>query len=177
MENKKPKISKRFLIIIISIILIIIIDQVIKSYFVNNGEKSIDIINGILKFTYVENTGGAFGSFQNNINSFIILNFIVLGIIIKFMISQKDRIDNKTSLALTLILAGGISNLIDRILRGFVVDYIDITQLVSFPVFNLADICIVLGWILLVIFILIYSVKEPKKQNIGVKNEIYDYDK
>ena len=177
MKKIKPNISKRFWIIIVSIILIITLDQIIKLYFVNNAESDINVIEGILKFSYVENTGGAFGSFQNNINSFIILNFIVLGIIIKFMIAQKDRIDKKTSVALTLILAGGISNLIDRILRGFVVDYIDITQLVSFPVFNLADICIVLGWILLVIFILIYSVKEPKKQNIGVKNETYNYDK
>ena len=73
----------------------------------------------------------------------------MLGIIIKFMINQKDNIDNITYIVLTTVLAGGFGNLIDRIFRGHVVDFIDITDVINFPKFNFADIYIVCGWIAL----------------------------
>ena len=62
--------------------------------------------------------------------------------------------NKKVYIGLLFFIAGGISNLIDRVFRGFVVDYIDFTQIIDFPVFNLADIVLVVGWILLIIGIL-----------------------
>ena len=62
--------------------------------------------------------------------------------------------NKKVYIGLLFLIAGGISNLIDRVFRGFVVDYIDFTQIIDFPVFNLADIVLVVGWILLIIGIL-----------------------
>ena len=56
-----------------------------------------------------------------------------------------------------MVLAGGFSNLIDRIFKGFVVDFIDVSELINFPNFNLADIFIVLGWILLALFFAMYA--------------------
>ena len=133
-------------IIIVLFIILLILDQITKIVFTDNN---IEIIPNVLKFTYTENTGGAFGIGSGNIVTFVFTNIIVLGIIIKFMISQKDNLDNITYIVLTTILAGGVGNFIDRIFRGHVVDFIDITGIINFPKFNLADIYIVCSWIVL----------------------------
>lgn len=150
--------KKRYIIMTILILLLIVIDQVIKEFIVN--ENMIMLQTG--KIDYTQNFGGAFGIGGNSTFFFILVNIVVLGIIIKFIYSQKDRIDKKTLASFTLILSGGISNLIDRIARGCVVDYIDITKYFKFPLFNIADIFIVVGWIMLLISIIIYWYKEVK---------------
>ena len=158
-------IKKRSILITLSALIIIAIDQTIKSLVIFNLSKPINLINGFLNLTYVQNKGGAFGIGQSSIITFIVVNIVVLGIIVKFMISQINAMDKKTMVSLTLILAGGIGNFLDRIYRGFVVDYLDITQLVNnYPIFNFADICIVVGWILLAIAILITVKKTPKSK-------------
>ena len=81
-------------------------------------------------------------------STFLLINIIVIFLLIRFLIVNREKVDVKASVALSFILAGGISNLIDRIFRGEVVNFIDISPLVSFPKFNFADICIVVGWIL-----------------------------
>ena len=58
-----------------------------------------------------------------------------------------------------MILGGGISNLIDRLFRGFVIDYLDINYLFKYPIFNLADICIVIG-VFLIIMSLFFNKQE-----------------
>ncbi len=68
-------------------------------------------------------------------------------------------------LNLGLILAGGIGNLIDRIFRGFVVDYIDISPLIKYPVFNIADVCIVIGCIAIAINLVVNIIRDRKKCN------------
>ena len=133
-------------IIIILFIILLLLDQVSKILCIN---KDINVIPNVLSFTYTENTGGAFGIGSGNIVTFIFTNIVVLGIIIKFMINQKDNIDDFTNILLTVILAGGIGNFIDRLFRGYVIDFIDITGIINFPRFNLADIYIVCGWVVL----------------------------
>ena len=64
-------------------------------------------------------------------------------LLIRFLVVNREKVEIKASTALSLVLAGGISNLIDRIFRGRVVDFIDISPIINFPKFNLADICIV----------------------------------
>ena len=133
---------------IIFIFLIILIDQLIKIFAIsitNNG--SIEIIKGVLNFTYAKNTGEAL-KIGSDASTFLLINIIVIFLLIRFLIVNREKVDVKASVALSFILAGGISNLIDRIFRGEVVNFIDISQLVSFPKFNFADICIVVGWIL-----------------------------
>ena len=156
MKDEGKKNFKPYVIVIL-VILLIVIDQISKFYIVENIGKEIkNIIPNVLNFTYVENRGGAFGIGQNSTMMFVLVNIIILGIIIRFMIIQKDRIDRKTQIILTMILAGGISNLIDRIARGFVLDFIDFSPIISFPVFNIADILIVIGWVSLAIVTAVY---------------------
>lgn len=64
---------------------------------------------------------------------------------------------------LLLVLAGGIGNLIDRLFRGYVIDYIDINNLFEFPVFNLADVFIVVGITILIIYVLLDGKRKQEK--------------
>ena len=87
---------------------------------------------------------------------------IVLGIIIKFMTNGNKLIDMKTKIVLSLVLAGGISNLLDRIIRGFVVEFINIKNI---PVFNFADLYITIGWIGFVVIFTIFTFKEKRNKS------------
>ena len=161
MNKEKKKIDKKIIGIIILVLALVLLDQLSKIIVGPKlAEGNLDIIPGVLAFSYVENTGGAFGVGQNSTFTFIVTNIIVLGIILKFMLSQNSVIEMRVRIALSLVLAGGISNLMDRIFRGFVLDFIDCSMLFPFPKFNIADICIVMGWILLAGFFAHYTIKE-----------------
>lgn len=144
----KKKVLKLTLIIVI---LLIIIDQLSKILIIKNYHEPFG--NKLIKIEIAENKGIAFGINSGN-NKNIIITIIVLIIIINFITNQIDRIDTKTNISVSMILAGGISNLIDRIFRGYVVDFI---SLKNFAIFNIADIFIVIGWILLIIFIIKFA--------------------
>ena len=158
-ENKQRK--KQLIIFALLIVILILIDQITKIVIYNIGE--IKIWENGLVLHVVESTQGAFGIGQNSGVMFIITNIIVLGIIFKFLTSQNQIIDTKTKVCLSLILAGGLSNLIDRIFRGHLVNIIDFTKIMNFPVINLADIFVAIGWILLAAFFAVYTVKEYRK--------------
>ena len=148
--------SKRILLIMSFIIIMIIIDQLAKIYIIENMyNSSISIINGILNLTYVENTGGAFGIFNNNIILFILINIIIIIALVKYLLVKQQDANVITLIAISMMLAGGIGNIIDRIFRGHVIDYIDISPLITYPVFNFADICVVIGVVILIIDIII----------------------
>ena len=170
-EVEMKKENFRYIILIIAIVLIVVIEQVLKIYIMDNYKEigSISLIENAINITYVENTGGAFGIGQNDLFTFILVNAMVIGIIVRFIITQKDRIGVATLVALTLILGGGISNLLDRIFRGYVVDYIDISPIFKFPVFNLADLLIIVGWIW---FVALISVSTIKLKNEKVDGKI-----
>lgn len=127
------------------IIILVFIDQLVKNVVINNVyNSSITIVKGIIKLTYVENKGGAFGIGYGNTSIIAILNIIIIGALITYIVTNKDKINMKVLVGIALVIAGGIGNLIDRIFRGFVIDYIDINQIINYPMFNLADICVVI---------------------------------
>lgn len=159
MEKNK----KRLYIIIIAVIILIAIDQITKVLAIG---KNFELIPSILGINFEQSIKGSFGVGQKGTITFILTNIIVIGIIIKFMKMQKEQIDTKTYIALTMIISGAIGNLIDRIIRGYVVKFI---QIFNFSTFNIADILIILGWVLLAIFFATFAVqvrKENKNENI-----------
>ena len=154
-DKKVDSINKKIVIITVLIIILMIgLDQVIKTVVVNNFVEPVGFY--LIKINYALNTGMAFGLNEGNDKN-IVVTIIILILILNFVINQKDRIDKKTGISLCLITAGGISNLIDRFIYKGVVDYID---MIGFPIFNLADVYIVVGWILLVVSVISYSTKK-----------------
>lgn len=140
--------------------IIILFDQLTKLILLN---KNITVIPGFIDFTYTENTGAAFGIGSNNIIMVILVNIIILGFVIKFLKNNSERIDFLITIPLIAILAGGISNLIDRLCRGFVIDFIDV-NIFNFPNFNIADISIVLGIFTLIAVITKQIIIENKEE-------------
>lgn len=147
MKNKTKK------LLIISVLGLIIIDQFTKSIALRF--LLFPIGNEFFGLELVHNTGMAFGFNNGNLKN-IFLTIFVLLIILNFLKNQIERIDKKTTFAISLVISGGISNLIDRIFRGSVTDFIKIYKI---PNFNIADICIVIGWVLLIIFLIDYTRK------------------
>ena len=146
------------------ITVVVVIDQVIKFIIVDSlFNSSIRIIDGVLSFTYVENNGGAYGIGNDSTFMFIIVSLVIIILIIKFILSKNNSIPIHILFSLGLIVAGGIGNLIDRIFRGFVIDYIDFNSIIKYPVFNLADICVVIGCLIIGINLIINLIKERKK--------------
>lgn len=143
--------NKKYLMLGIALI---IIDQIVKILMI---DKILIVIPGFLNFTYTKNLGAAFG-LGNPVMVLIVNILLVVGIII-FIIKYKDKITSY--IPITMLLAGAIGNLIDRIFRGYVIDFIDI-NLFNFPVFNIADICVVLGVIILIFEIIKKQIKNNR---------------
>ena len=156
--------NKNYIWIIILILALIIIDQISKIYAIQNEGNNWLFIN----INLIENKGGAFGIGYNSTFSFIVTNIVVIGIIIKFMMMQKEQLNKAQLIFLSSILAGGISNLGDRIFRGYVVDFIKIGE--KFPIINLADIYIFCGWVLLALIFAKHSYDEIKREKAHKKN-------
>lgn len=138
-------------IIIFSIILIFI-DQIIKYLVHNYIISDIVIINNFFSITNLSNYGAAFGILSNNIYFLIFISLIL----IYFIISEIRKNNNKGYIiSLLMILGGALGNLIDRIFRGYVVDYLSFELFsISFPVFNFADMLITFGTIYLIYMII-----------------------
>lgn len=94
---------------------------------------------------------------------FVLVSVIIIILISKFTISKKDELPIHMLIGLSLIVAGGVGNLIDRIIRGFVVDFIDFSQLIRYPIFNIADIYIVIGCIVIGINMVINTINDRNK--------------
>lgn len=153
--------NKKILCLVIICVILLLIDQMTK-WIIAKDNINVILIPNVFEIKTVQNTGGAFGVGQGNTPTFIITNIIVLGLIIRFIYLQKDFMDKITLSSLFVILAGGMGNLIDRIARGYVVDFINIFPKLNIPTFNFADIYITIGWIVFAFVFAYYTFKEFK---------------
>lgn len=139
--------------------IVVIADQVSKYFAIEKlkGSMPYVIIPEFLKFTYVENYGAAFGILKNKKIFFIITTLIIIIAVSIFLIKYYHKLNIFMIIGLGLLLGGAIGNLIDRIRFGYVVDFISVRLFNSydFPVFNIADISIVCGTILIMILTLL----------------------
>lgn len=145
--------------IIISIILLCI-DQISKLLVVNLLTKtdSITIIKNFFYLTYINNDGAAFSILVGKRIFLILIAVLVIVMLIRYI--KKNNIQNKLELvSISLIIGGSLGNLMDRVIRGYVIDFLDFKIFnYNFPIFNLADTFIVIGVFLLLL-------KEIRKEN------------
>lgn len=144
--------KKRSLIIAFLVILIDQLSKFIASHFLTLN-SSLKIINNFFYLTLCHNEGAAFGLFKNNSWVIIIGTLVAILFIGYFFISFKDNLRNAISFG--LLIGGLFGNLIDRVLFGYVRDFLDFYIFkYDYPIFNIADMGIVIGILLLVIAIL-----------------------
>ncbi len=147
-EDKEMDVRNLFLFFVLSAV-VVVSDQVVK-YFIRHTlteGRSVNVISHFVSFTYVQNRGAAFGFFQNNR-----LFIIVVGILAAVFILAELKLfcaNGVVSLGSALLFGGIVGNLIDRIFLGFVTDFIDFH---FWPVFNIADACIDIGLVILIIY-------------------------
>ena len=152
-----------YILAVVVSVLFLIADRVTKYIVVSNmalGE-SIPFIPKFMDFTYIHNTGGAWGLFSGHTIPLIIFTLIVVAICVIILI--KEGKNNPLMVwAMSLILSGGIGNMIDRITNdGRVVDFLH-TLFIEFPIFNIADCAVCIGAELLILYYVIEIIKESK---------------
>ena len=125
-------------------------DQIVKNLAENHviSGSVVPLIKGIVDLTFTRNTGAAFSMFPDSFWFLLIMRFLASGAIIFIMIRFYQRLHTLLHVSMSLVLAGAIGNLIDQIFWGHVRDMFAF-HFINFPVFNLADICITTGAVLL----------------------------
>ncbi len=113
------------------------------------GAGSFAVIEGLFHFTYVENRGIAFGMFSNARIWFILVSIVVLIALVVLFCKSKNR-TVWLKLGTSLVIGGAVGNLIERMSKGYVVDFLDF-RFINFPVFNIADIAVCAGAVMIML--------------------------
>ena len=119
------------------------------------------VIKDVFHLTYCENTGGAFSIFSGNPYLLALVSLLVIVCAVIYVIVKKPR-SHLLLCSLSMISAGGLGNIIDRLTKGYVVDFFDF-RIINFAIFNVADIFVCVGMALLCIYVLFFDGKEGKK--------------
>jgi signal peptidase II len=155
--NTNPKSSSALIWLIVSIILIGL-DQWTKHIAIANLQmgESVPFIAGFWDWTLAHNTGAAFSFLANSgewAHWFFVVMKITVSVVLMFLLSKMPRKNWRDALPYALIIAGALGNLVDRFRYGYVIDFIEwYYKTFSWPVFNIADSCIVVGAALLIMF-------------------------
>ena len=161
----------------IGCVLLILLDQVTKLLALQNlkGQNPVTLIPDVFQLLYVENRGAAFGILQNRQWVFLIITVIVLAALVWALPKiPQERHFLPLTLCLCFIGAGAVGNMIDRIFRGYVVDFFYF-KLIDFPVFNVADIYVTTAAVILIVLIVFLYKEEdfdrifPKKDKRGTE--------
>ncbi len=166
--------NKNFFSIIIALIcsgLLIFLDQITKILAVNNlSDGPFVLIDGVFEFRYINNHGAAWGILSGQRAFFIIITIIIM-VAVSFIFVRTPK--NKKYFPLlsceVLLLAGAIGNFIDRLMFGYVRDFLYFS-LIDFPIFNIADCYVVIAAILLFILVL-FVYKDEDLEFISLKKQ------
>lgn len=168
---------KRGIKMFIGCVILILLDQVTKLLALQNlkGQNPVTLIPDVFQLLYVENRGAAFGILQNRQWVFLIITVIVLAALVWALPKiPQERHFLPLTLCLCFIGAGAVGNMIDRIFRGYVVDFFYF-KLIDFPVFNVADIYVTTAAVILIVLIVFLYKEEdfdrifPKKDKRGTE--------
>lgn len=161
------------IISLLGVAVLVGLDQLIK-YFVVLKLKpiaTVEVIKGVLSFTYVENSGAAFGSFSAYTAALTAVSIVLLAATLYLIITRKTK-SRFADVCLVLMTAGGIGNVIDRIRLHYVIDFIE-PKFVRFAVFNFADCLITVGAFALIIYLFVDLFKDSKRQRENAKKALH----
>lgn len=132
--------------------MVLIIDLFLKQIILNNVKSlPLTVIPSFFSISYVENTGGAWGILGNTTWILTLLSVLVVILLNQYLL-KREKYTKLETISYGLFMGGLLGNLVDRMIYGHVIDYLDFTIFsYSYPVFNLADIALVIGVFLLVI--------------------------
>jgi signal peptidase II len=139
---------------LIIVIILLTADQISKylvQLYLSPVGASAPVIDGFVQLTNVHNTGAAWGMLDGFRLLFIPLTVIVAALLIYVMIRFRKNLTVFSRITLALLFSGAVGNFIDRLLLSYVRDFVDITPLFNFPVFNVADSALSIGCVMLVI--------------------------
>lgn len=142
-------------------VLLVAADQLTKLWAVeqlHNADRIIPVIEDVFEFRYLENRGVAFGMMQGQIWLFIPITLLISALIVIMLLRSPLRKHKMFSIPAVMVMAGAIGNLIDRIVHGYVIDFLYF-KLIDFPIFNFADCCVVIGACLLFLYF-IFGMKQ-----------------
>lgn len=144
-------------------LLVVIIDQWTKQLTVSNIElgETIPVIDNVLSLTYYRNTGAAGNILEGQMWFFYIVTIAVI-VVIVYQLQKHGKESKLFSMGLAFILGGAIGNFIDRLLYQYVIDMIRL-EFINFPIFNVADVSLNIGVILLFVYIIFFSEEEGKE--------------
>lgn len=160
--------KKHLIIMIAAIMMMVLLDQVTKILVMNNIalHQEITIIDQFFKLSHIKNTGISYGGFSDAGPFFFIAIYVLAVGVFSFLAKDIDFINKKLySISLTMMIAGGIGNLIDRIFFGEVTDMLILVLFNKelFGVFNVADVFLVVGMVIFAVDIIIEDVLKWKK--------------
>lgn len=140
--------------------LLLAADQLSKIWAARSLATPLDIWHGVLAFNYAENRGAAFGMMQNMQPLFIIMSIVFAVAASIYLAARQRSLPRIAQLGGWLAVTGAIGNMIDRAVRGYVVDFIYVYA-IDFPIFNIADVCLTLGAALVIIYLVFMAGREP----------------
>lgn len=140
------------MIYIIIIILGLILDRLSKVYAINNFIEN-PIEGPLINLTYLENRGAAFGILQDKRFFFLLITIAIVCYLLYYFYKSYKANPTILNVSLSMIIAGALGNFYDRLINGYVVDFIEFSFF-NFPVFNIADIFVTLGCALMIIYII-----------------------
>ena len=146
-------------------LLLVVIDQVVKILVINKMalQQSIIVINNFFNITYVRNTGAAWSILSGNVLLLIMISVIALGVIYYYLIKDK-KLNTIDTISYSMLIGGIIGNLIDRVVHGYVIDYLDFKIFnYNFPIFNIADTLIVISIIIIGISLIVGEYREQNR--------------
>lgn len=158
---------KRYGNLILSVSLfVILLDQITKRLVQTkmNIFQSISVIHNVLNFTYIVNSGAAFGILRGKQGFFLFTTILAVLLIFSFIKDLKEQ-NVLGAISLALILGGALGNFLDRIFFGYVVDFIEVK--INWPIFNVADSSIFAGIILMFLEGFVNKQKTRRKKNVS----------
>ena len=131
------------------------------------GSREVVLIPGVLSLSYIENRGAAFGIMQGRQWLLIVISAVMIAVAVEFYIRRIRDIQYRyLRVLIVFLVAGALGNMIDRIMLGYVRDFIYF-KLIDFPVFNVADIYVTVSAVLILIWIILHGDSDPGSSSDG----------